>query len=374
MSDSRRPGMASGIVVPQSSRVGPGAAPIVNHQPAIVNVERRRPSRVAPCLLAALLAGLWSQPARGQGASLELRKGDRIVLVGNTLAERMQHFNHFETLLMTRFPNRELVVRNLGWSADTITHQPRPLNFGDAATHLARQKADVILAFFGLNESYEGEAGLAQFEHDLGEYIQGHMSARYNGHSAPRIVVVSPIAHERLARLPRVDVDARNRELRRYTDAMRRVAVAHGMLFVDLFTPTLHAMAESAEPLTINGIHVNAHGDRLVAAMLMKGLGWSTAEMRPAGPAEGRRLEALREIIRDKNQQFFYRWRPVNAEYIVGRRVEPFGSVNFPGEMKKLDDMVAERDRRIWTHAAALRGVRYPADAGTMPASAKAER
>ena len=68
-----------------------------------------------------------------------------------------------------------------------------------------------------------------------------------------------------------------------------------------------------------------------------------------------RRLEALREVIRDKNQQFFYRWRPVNAEYVVGRRVEPFGSVNFPGEMKQLDEMVAARDRRIWQRAQALR-------------------
>ena len=69
-----------------------------------------------------------------------------------------------------------------------------------------------------------------------------------------------------------------------------------------------------------------------------------------------RQLEDLREGIREKNQQFFYRWRPVNAEYVVGRRLEPFGSVNFPGEMKQLDAMVAARDRRIWQRAQALEG------------------
>ena len=66
-------------------------------------------------------------------------------------------------------------------------------------------------------------------------------------------------------------------------------------------------------------------------------------------------LDFLRETIRDKNQQFFYRYRPVNAEYVVGRRVEPFGSVNFPPEMRQLDAIVAEKDRAIWNQAHAIR-------------------
>ena len=55
--------------------------------------------------------------SRGDPAAkpeLELRKGDRIILIGNTLAERMQYYGHFETLLHARFPELELVVHNLG--------------------------------------------------------------------------------------------------------------------------------------------------------------------------------------------------------------------------------------------------------------------
>ena len=52
----------------------------------------------------------------------------------------------------------------------------------------------------------------------------------------------------------------------RYTEAMRRVAAARGVVFVDLFTPTRRLMAcRSGQPLTINGIHLNEHGDRVVA-------------------------------------------------------------------------------------------------------------
>lgn len=317
---------------------------------------------------------LVSGQAQGQPATLALRAGDRIALVGNTLAERQQLFNHFETQLVTRFPEHDLVVRNLGWSADTLTLQPRPLNFGDAATHLTRQQADVIVAFFGVNESFEGDAGLATFARDLDAYLAAHQKARYNGTAAPRLVLVSPIAHERLARLVHVDVDERNRLLALYTDAMRRVAADRGVVFVDLFTPTRGAMAGATRPLTINGMHLDEHGDRVVAGLLLEAFGPPAADVRVAQGPELARLDALRERIRDKNQQFFYRWRPVNAEYIVGRRVEPFGAVNFPGEMQKLDDMVAERERAIWADARALRGLQYPSPATSIPESAAARR
>ena len=333
------------------------------------------PGRTAGALGLVACALLLAPPAAGVQApspSLELRPHDRIVFVGNTLAERMQHFNHFETLLMARFPAHQLSVRNLGWSGDTIGLQPRPLNFGDATRHLTEQKADVILAFFGLNESFDGEAGLPAFERDLDRYVAGHLAARYNGQSAPRLVLVSPIAHEHLAHLRHVDVEGRNRELGRYTEVMKRVAARQSVVFVDLLAPTRAAMEQADTPLTINGIHLSAYGDRLVAGLLMDGLGLSAGASRDANADQVKALEAMREDIRDKNQQFFYRWRPLNAEYVVGRRVDPFGAINFPDEMKELDRMVSDRDRKIWKRAQALEGLRYPP--ALRPSSSAAER
>jgi lysophospholipase L1-like esterase len=318
------------------------------------------------CLVGLACAVLLVAPARrvsGQAAAaprLELRTGDRVIFVGNTLAERMQQFNGFETRLMVRFADLDLTVRNLGWSGDTITLQPRPLKFGDAVTHLTEQHADVILLFFGLNESFDGDAGLPRFEQDLDAYLKAHLAHQYNGTSAPRLALISPIAHEKLARLPRVDVDARNTELARYTDAMRRVAGQNSAPFVDLYTPTKKAMETASSPLTINGIHLNEDGDRIVAGLLMTGLGFDTAADAPATPSASAKktFEALRASIAQKNQDFFYRFRPVNAEYVMGRRFEPFGSVNFPPEMKELDKIVTEHDRRIWKQARALQAQR----------------
>src|SRR5690349_305130 len=94
---------------------------------------------------------------------LKLAKGNHVVLIGNTLAERMQYFGHFETLLHSRFPELELVVRDLGWSADELMLRPRSQSFKDHGHTLEDHKADVILAFFGFNESFGGQRGLAKF-------------------------------------------------------------------------------------------------------------------------------------------------------------------------------------------------------------------
>jgi lysophospholipase L1-like esterase len=268
---------------------------------------------------------------------------------------------------MVRFPDLQLRVRNLGWSGDTTSLQPRPLNFGEAAKHLQEQKADVILAFFGLGESFEGEVGVTRFERDLDGYLAAQTAAKYNGRTAPRIALVSPIAHEALAHLKHVDVDGRNRELERYTEIMRRVAARHMVPFVDLFTPTKRIMTErpSSAPLTINGVHLNEKGDAIVAGLIMDGLGFTSPATPEATGVRLKQLEALREEIGEKNRQFFYRWRPVNAEYVVGRRVEPFGSVSFPPEMRQLDEIVTDLDHRIWKRARAIGAVRYPSTPAT---------
>ncbi|BCS35641.1 hypothetical protein TBR22_A48750 [Luteitalea sp. TBR-22] len=318
----------------------------------------RRARWLAACVLLAA-APLAAQPA--STPRLELRAGDRIVLVGNTLADRQQYFNNFETLLLALYPQLDLSMRNMGRSADTITLQPRPLNFGETPTHLAQYEADVVLLFFGANESFEGEAGLPQFEKDLEDYLRGHLARKYNGVEAPRLALVSPIAHEKLERLVHVDVAGRNRELARYTDAMRRVAAKVGVPFADVFTPMLKAMGEARAPLTINGMHLNEEGDKVFAVALLTALGLAPEQL----PASSKGYTDLRALINEKNRLFFLRYRPLNAEYVVGRRVDPFGSVSFPPEMKRLDELIAQQEKRIWKQARSIKPATPPRPTGS---------
>src|SRR5690242_11974026 len=87
---------------------------------------------------------------------LKLAKHDHVVIIGNTLAERMNHFGHFETLLHSRFPEHKLYVRNLGWSADEVSLRPRSKDYRDHNNNLSDHRPNVLIAMFGFNESFAG--------------------------------------------------------------------------------------------------------------------------------------------------------------------------------------------------------------------------
>src|ERR1041384_2407567 len=52
-------------------------------------------------------------------APFELKDGDRVVFLGDTFIEREQYYGWIELMLTTRFSDRNVTFRNLGWSADT---------------------------------------------------------------------------------------------------------------------------------------------------------------------------------------------------------------------------------------------------------------
>ena len=111
------------------------------------------PSSIRRLLLLPVLL-LASTTARAQGV---LHPGDRICLIGNAFAERMQHHGWFEARLQAAFPEMGLTVRNLGFSGDELTVRQRTAGFGTQDEWLTRCEADVILACFGFNESFNPE-------------------------------------------------------------------------------------------------------------------------------------------------------------------------------------------------------------------------
>ncbi|MCB1089980.1 MAG: SGNH/GDSL hydrolase family protein [Verrucomicrobiae bacterium] len=298
------------------------------------------------------MVGSLSMPliaADPESKSAGFADGEHVVLIGNTLADRMQYSGWLETRLQLAFPGKHLTLRNMGWSADEVALMPRPLEFGPLETHLTHQKADTILMCFGGNESFAGESGLAKFKVDLVALVERLKGQKFNGTSAPRLILVSPIAHEQLGK-PWPDAAPRNVELERYTATMRESAAELGLEFIDLFHPTRTLMAENqGAKMTINGIHLTDEGYRTVTEIIALGLGVSDPLPRDTGS-----LQALRDAVIEKNRQFFLRWRPVNAEYVFGRRKEPFGVLSFPPEMAQLDRQIADLDQQIWKAAETL--------------------
>ena len=285
-----------------------------------------------------------------RAAEVVLRKGDRICLVGNTLGERMQHHNYWETLLHQRFPQHELVVRNLCFPADEINIRPRSQNFGSPDDHLKHSRADLVLYFFGFNESFRGRAHIESFVRELRELVERTKTQDYSGRGPARVVLVSPIAVENVANPHISDAAQRNEVLAAYTQAMRQVALDTDVSFADVFLPTKRLFEESGEPLTLNSVHLNASGYNKFAHFLDRAL------FGKAG-APGPVSQNLKEEVDDKSFHWWHRYRAVNGYSIYGKR----GEAGFEGTYRNrevmereraiLDQMCDNRDRRIWALA-----------------------
>jgi hypothetical protein len=70
-------------------------------------------------------------------APLQVNPGDKIVVIGNTFAERMSFFGHYETRLHARYPEHKLVFRDLGWSI--TSHRSSSLRSASTNRSVARR-------------------------------------------------------------------------------------------------------------------------------------------------------------------------------------------------------------------------------------------
>jgi putative heme-binding domain-containing protein len=309
--------------------------------------------RTAFVVAAVLCLSATANSINAQDAKLALQKGDHISLIGNTLADRMQHDGHLETLLQSRFPEHQLSVRNLGFSGDELTLRLRSQGFGSPEEWLTKTQTSVVLAFFGYNESFGGEAGLPKFKQDLEAFLQKTKSAKYDGKQPPRIVLFSPIAHEDLKNRNLPDGKTNNARLELYTKAMGEVAENSGVVFVDLFHPTKEAYAQAKQPLTINGIHLTPEGDRVLAGIIDKALFGNE----PAPQRNAAHRASLRQAINDKDFHWFERYRTTDGFSIYGGRADlsfvdgQTNRVVAQRELEILDIMTANRDQRIWAVA-----------------------
>ena len=260
---------------------------------------------------------------------LVLRKGDRIILIGNTLAERMQYYGHFETLLHARFPELELVVHNLGWSADELTLRPRRrISTTMAIRSRTRSPTCSSRSSASTNRS-PAEAGLGKFKNDLEKFIKVSTTTKYNGKEAPRLVLALA---DRPGR-PQEPAHHRRQEEQRKHQALHRCHGRAGRQARRRLRRSIHArpssLYESSDhPLTINGIHLSDEGYRRLAPKLDRGP--FRPSCRDATKAD---MTPLHAAVQEKNLQFFYDYRAVNGCYIYGGRKAPFGIVNFPAEI-----------------------------------------
>ena len=132
---------------------------------------------------------------------------------------------------------------------------------------------------------------------------------------------------------------------------MKKAAEASKVRFVDLFTPTLHHFTMGKEPLTINGVHLNEQGHRMLGELIAKEFCGASA-IDALGD-----LQPLRQAVSDKNGHWFHRYRATDGNDVWGSRSTLAfvdGQNNFEvlqHELVQLDVMTANRDQVVWAVA-----------------------
>ncbi|NIJ51950.1 PVC-type heme-binding CxxCH protein [Dyadobacter arcticus] len=307
-----------------------------------------------------------------QTASIAITKGSHIVLLGNNLGSRMMNYDNFETELHVRYPENNLYIRNMCDGGDTPGFRPHasrnsPWAFPGAEkfqTELAnpsqseghfetpdqwltRLKTDVIIAFFGYNESFQGKEGLANYKAELDAFIKYTLSQKYNGSTAPQLAIVSPIAFEDLsAQYDLPNGRKENENLSLYSKAMREVVDQNkGVLFVDAFTPSQKWYADTKEALTIDGSQLNEEGYKKLGVLLADQVfGKSSLK------AEANR-KLVHDAVAEKNWMWHNDFKIPNGVHVYGRRYNPFGQDNYPAEIEKIREMTDIRDKAVWLAA-----------------------
>ena len=303
--------------------------------------------------------------------TIEISNGAHISLIGGNLGSRMMNYGHFETEMYVRYPEKSLIIRNMCDGGDTPGFRPHasrnlPWAFpgaekfqsefakkSDSEGHfdspdqwLTNLKTDIIIAFFGFSESFDGKENLENYKNELDAFIKHTLSQKYNGVSAPQLVIVSPTAYQDVTHLMDVPKgDSQNENIWLYTQAMKEVADKNKVSFVDAFTPSKKWYAETDKPLTIDGMQLNGDGYKKLAVYLSDEIFGSAPKKAEANRA------LIHDMVMEKNWLWHNDYKIPNGVHVYGRRYDPFGPDNYPAELEKIRQMLTIRDKAIWLAA-----------------------
>lgn len=254
-------------------------------------------------------------------APFDLRDGDRVLFIGDTLLEREGNYGRLESRLHERFAERQFVVRNLAFSADTpagisrASFDPAAKGFERVKEQLALVKPTVAFLGYGMAASLQemtdrsgdvtlnadparyGEAmSVEKFKAELAQLMDaieasaperepseikitlgdtkpdaGKAPAIETKHDRVRFVLLAPLRHEDLrAQRPELpDPTTHNKLLEAYSKAIEELAKERGAIVVTAADLKLSA---GKDPLTDNGIHLSERGyerwaDAVLAAL-----------------------------------------------------------------------------------------------------------
>lgn len=325
----------------------------------------------------------------GHPGDFDLRDGDRVVYLGDTLIEREQYHGWLDVMFSSRYPDFDITFRNLGWAGDTpdgksrlglsllqAGKEPDDEGWRQLVNQLEEAKPTVVVLGYGMASSFEGEAGVSEFRENykklrdkileiapdvrfihVGPILPENIFQVLKG-LRPKSGNTSPeelsLYHEQLAHyqtltkisgisseiesdeyIKHIETLKENDKREELRGILRKFKLPKsGLWFLDL------TVDNDGPPLTSNGIHLNAAGYRAFAESFEMQLFGTEGAWRTSP-----HTEALRQAVLRKNEAFFNRSRPANMAYIFGFRKREQG--NNAVEVLEFDKFVAAEDANI---------------------------
>jgi len=228
-------------------------------------------------VLAGLLILLVVSPALA-GES-QLKKGDRIVFLGDSITQFGERPGGYVKLvrqyLQQKHAELELKVTGAGISGHKVPDLEKRLD-RDVLAH----KPQVVVIYIGINDVWHSQQGRGTSKKDFEAGLE-RLVKRIEAVGARVILCTASVIGEKPAGSNKLD-----KLLAEYCAISRRVAAGSGLQLLDLnrefhaFLAQHNPLAAEARVLTTDGVHLNAAGNRFVAARMIEALGLADASSR----------------------------------------------------------------------------------------------
>jgi lysophospholipase L1-like esterase len=214
--------------------------------------------------------------------SFFLKKGDVVVVMGDSITEQRLYSNYLELWSQTRFPSYNLVFRNVGIGGDTSGG-----GNGRFKRDVLAHKPTVLTVDFGMNDGgyvwvgkvvNKKEMTAADVDARYANYMKGLQGIANQAKAANiRVAWVTP---QPVENNPGNVNDMYNPTLAKMSEGVKEIAKKNDGLFADQFSPywaVIQKARDAGEKGRITGgdaVHPGPPGQALMAASILKALGF----------------------------------------------------------------------------------------------------
>ena len=202
--------------------------------------------------------------------SFVLRKGDRIVFLGDSITEQQLYTNYVEAYLASRYPELKLTFFNAGWGGDTA-----PGGCARLDRDVLALKPDVVTICYGMNDG-----GYCPMKPEIRDAFVGGMRQLVSRLKAAdvRVVLLTPGMVDVTVNPDLRKVEYNTQSLRALADEVLALAAAEQLPVADLhrLMNEVDAAAKAAEPsfcMIPDSVHPDPAGHLVMAFGLLQALG-----------------------------------------------------------------------------------------------------